>query len=55
MKSLPTFSVTSMRPSGRNAMRQGRSNSAIFSTLNGGAGVGGSVPALICASPARRR
>src|SRR5260221_9740755 len=39
-----------MRPSGRKAMRQGRSNCATLLTLNGGDAVAGRVPALICAN-----
>ena len=31
----PTFSVINMRPSGRNAMRQGRLNVATFVIVNG--------------------
>src|SRR5207253_4943727 len=44
----PTFSVTSMRPSGRNAMRQGSLKFAISVIVNGRV-VAFSAPALICA------
>src|SRR3954463_8895661 len=46
----PTFSVTSMRPSGRNATRHGRLNVATCVMVNGTLGSGFRSPALICAS-----
>ena len=45
----PTFSVTSMRPSGRNAMRQGSLNVATCVIVNGTSGSGFNWPALIWA------
>ena len=49
----PTFSVTSMRPSGRNAMRQGNLRSATtLVTVNGRFGSDGCVPALTWAPAA---
>ena len=42
----PTFSVTSMRPSGRNAMRQGRLKVVTEAMLNGIAASGAWLPAL---------
>src|SRR4029453_12424277 len=45
----PTFSVTSMRPSGRNARRQPSLNSATLVIGNGRSGSGFNSPALICA------
>src|SRR5260370_4512544 len=39
-----------MRPSGRKAMRQGRSNCALLLPLKGGEAVAGRVPALIGAN-----
>src|SRR5262245_4462486 len=46
----PTFSVISMRPSGRNAMRQGSLNDATCVTVNGRLGSGFCSPALTWAS-----
>src|SRR5258708_10880806 len=46
----PTFSVMSMRPAGRNAMRQGSLNVATSVIVNGRLGSGFCSPALICAS-----
>src|SRR6267142_267494 len=48
----PTFSVTSMRPSGRNAMRHGRLNVATWVIVNGRSGCGFNSPALIWARAA---
>ena len=45
----PGFSVMSMRPSGRNAMRQGRLNVATFVIVNGRLGSAFCRPALTCA------
>src|SRR4029450_4576678 len=45
----PTFSVTSMRPSGRNAMRHPSLNSATLVIVNGRLGSGFKSPALIWA------
>src|SRR6266571_8196223 len=45
----PTFSVMSMRPSGRNAMRQGSLNVATWVIVNGRLDSGFSSPALIWA------
>src|SRR4029079_8654635 len=45
----PTFSVMSIRPSGRKAMRQGSLKSATCVIVNGRSGSGFSSPALICA------
>src|SRR5678815_1309726 len=45
----PTFSVMSMRPSGRNAIRHGRLNSATLVIVNGWSSSGGWVPAFTCA------
>src|SRR5262245_54485495 len=42
----PTFSVMSMRPSGRNAMRQGSLNDATWVMVNGKLGSGFCSPAL---------
>jgi hypothetical protein len=46
----PTFSVISMRPSGRKAIRQGRLRVATWTMLKGRLGSGFCSPALICAS-----
>src|SRR5262245_61105023 len=46
----PTFSVTSMRPSGRNAIRHGRLNVATSVIVNGRLASAFCSPALICAS-----
>ena len=45
----PTFSVMSMRPSGRNAMRHGRLKVATWVIVNGRVASGVCVPALTCA------
>src|SRR5579883_1173248 len=45
----PTFSVTSMRPSGRKAMRQGRLKVVTWVKVKGRLGSGFCSPALICA------
>src|SRR5215471_10270709 len=44
----PTFSVMSIRPSGRNAMRHGRLNVATWVMVNGSSGSGFKEPALVC-------
>ena len=48
----PTFSVMSMRPSGRKAIRQGRLNVVTCVIVNGRLASGVCVPALTCASAA---
>ena len=48
----PTFSVMSMRPSGRNAMRHGRLNVATCVIVNGRLASGFCSPALTCACAA---
>ena len=45
----PTFSVMSMRPSGRKAIRQGRSRVVTWVMVKGRVGSGFCSPALICA------
>ena len=46
----PGFSVMSMRPSGRKAMRQGRLNVATLVIVNGSVGSAFCRPALTCAA-----
>ena len=46
----PTFSVISIRPSGRKAIRQGRLRVVTWTMLKGRLGSGFCSPALICAS-----
>src|SRR4029078_10890300 len=53
--SRPTFSVISMRPSGRNAMRHGRLNSATCVNVNGKLDSGAFSPAFTCACAAVHR